>query len=224
MEERDLQKVNKQLEFKYCQIITKFKNISYIALALVLIGTVLLFTIIFAYKQPGLGICVFLIFNITRIVNGLINENLTQLKLKEVKIEESNEEIIIESIVSLYRFSFIVFATDIVACIYLIPFFSNFNYTIWEYYRFLPFLTTLSIFMIIILRIIAHICLKKNSMYQSAGTPLKFFSKRVIYLAAVLLIITFNIYIIMEILVQILAGFSILILSFYGILYLADNK
>lgn len=223
MEETDVQNIKKQTDFRYYEIITKFKNLSYFALALILTGAVLLFTILFAYLKPGLGICIFLLFIMAGILVELINGNLTWLNIIKLQREEQNKESAAQSFVNLYKYSFIVYTAAIIACIYLLPFFNNFNYTITEYYGFLPLFTTLSIFMVFLLRAISHIYLKNSEMYQLAGTPLYHFSRRAIYLPIILLIITFDMYIIKELLMQIIVSFPVLIFSFYGILYLTGH-
>ncbi|MGB8452662.1 MAG: hypothetical protein WCD89_10040 [Anaerocolumna sp.] len=223
MKETDVQKINKQTDFRYYEIITKFINLSYIALALILMGTVLLFTILFAYLKPGLGICIFLLFIMAGILVELINGNLTWLKITEIQMKEPTKKSTPGSLANLYKYSFIVYTTAIIACVYLLPFFTNFNYTKTEYYGVLPLVTTLSIFMGFLLRAISHIYMKNSEMYQIAGTPLYYFSKRAIYLPIVLLIVTFDTYIIKELLIQIIIGFPVLILNFCGILYLTGH-
>jgi hypothetical protein len=196
--------------------VINFKNISVIAIALSIIALVLNFACIFVYHKTGLGISIFVIFVIFSITIEIVNANKMVIKLKRIDSEEINIKILRE----LYQISFIVFAINITECVFIVPYFNNFNIKTVEYFGYIPIFLTYSMITISILRVISHLRLKNNSIYQYAEAPLNFFSRKFILVIVIFFIITFDIDILSAIIIPISIEYIILLPIFYGIVSL----
>lgn len=222
-DEKNLNREEKQIRLNYDKIVTRFKNISYVALVLTMIGIILLFTFVYEYKKIGSGISIFLISIILSIVMELINMNISILKLKENIKEYKIDEAFPFAFRCVYKISYMVFISITIMGISLIPFTNSNGCTLSEYYLLIPFLATLSIIMVYVLKIIAHTYFKKKNMHQLFENPFNSLSKNIIFIAIILMIYSLQQSdIILNMIPQILTIPFILIILFYVIIYLSE--
>ncbi len=102
--------------------ITRFKGISYLALLLVLIALIALFTISFSVYRPMIGFGVFLILLVISIFIELFQINLTGSTVKDSEITEMGEEVLTPLKLVMARYAFAVFAANVTAFIFSLPF------------------------------------------------------------------------------------------------------
>ncbi|TCT17039.1 transcriptional regulator with XRE-family HTH domain [Natranaerovirga pectinivora] len=146
-------KTEKQTKRLFDTTRTKFKNMSAIALALVLLGLISLFTIAYSTHRPIIGFGVFLVFALSSVILQVIHINLSHLTLNNNDLlQEFNEELPVLR-KQLNTYSFYVFFGNIVAVIFALPFIIvrdayNLNSVISmnSYFLLVPFLLLISFF------------------------------------------------------------------------------
>jgi hypothetical protein len=211
--------IDKENNLKTENEVMKFKNISIITIALSIIGLVLHFSCSFVYQKTGLGITIFIILVVLSVTIETININKTLIQLKGIDSAKIGE-VSLKLLRELYQISFIVFFMDVIGFIFIVPFFYNANITINEYLKFIPTLLVLLMITVYLLRVIAHLRLKNNSVYQYAEKPFNISSKKYIILLVIFFIITFDTVVFRAIIIPILIEYIVLISIFFCIVSL----
>lgn len=224
LKDKNIININKQNNVRYEKEVIRFENISVIAIALSIMALVLIFTIAFTYKKPGIGISSFIVFTLISTIVEIININLTVIRLKEIDFENVKKALRIKLLRRLYKISFIVIAINITESIFLIPFYGNDSITTSEFFNFTPVFITLTLINIYLLRAIAHFRLKSNRVYQIAGNPFIYFSKKYLVLILVFIIIAFDTNILLQIVPLYFMECLILLPLFYGIVSLLNYE
>jgi transcriptional regulator with XRE-family HTH domain len=173
-------KMEKQIKRIIDSNITRFKNISYIALALVAIGLICLFTIAYTFYRPAIAFGVFMMFIVGSILLEVIQNNITKTVIRDNEIMEDKEKLLLPLQIIKYKFTLAVFVTNMAAFILSLPIImlSDYNYMInmVSYFTLLPLL---SVVILIIGKILTYI-LKRNMLKDSIDALGNTFSNKLL--------------------------------------------
>lgn len=112
----------KQLKIMISKAITKFKNITYISLALTLFGLICLLTISYAFFKPVLAFGIFMIFVVGSVLIMIIHMNNTNSLLRDSDLLLDKEELIAPLIAVRNKYTNACFITNAIAFILSLPF------------------------------------------------------------------------------------------------------
>jgi len=113
---------DKQVRRMLNKSMTKFKNISYVAMGLTLLGLVSLFTVSFAIYRQGLAFGILLIMIVASIMLMFININNLNSSLEEAEILTDKKELTETLKIARNKYSYISFIGNAIAFIFALPF------------------------------------------------------------------------------------------------------
>jgi transcriptional regulator with XRE-family HTH domain len=114
-------KTDKRARWIIARNITRYKNMSFLSLALVFAGLVCMFTISYALYRPVLAFGIFLLLIIAGILLEIIQFNNTNMSIRDNDIFEDREELLKPLSNCRNRYTFLVIAADITAVIFSLP-------------------------------------------------------------------------------------------------------
>ena len=113
---------DKQVRRMLNKSMTKFKNISYVAMGLTLLGLVCLFTISYTFYRQGLAFGILLIMIVASIMLMFININNLNSSLEEAEILTDKKELTETLKIARNKYSYISFIGNAIAFIFALPF------------------------------------------------------------------------------------------------------
>lgn len=114
-------KTDKRARWIIARNITRYKNMSFLALALSFAGLVCMFTVSYALYRPVLAFGIFLLLIIAGILLEIIQINNTNMSIRDNDIFEDREELLKPLLNCRNRYTFLVIAADITAVIFSLP-------------------------------------------------------------------------------------------------------
>ncbi len=115
-------KIDLQIKRLIKSSLVNFKNISFIAMALVIVGMICM--LVFAYNSiwPSIGFGVLLIFMVISLILETVQKNLTNAALKDNDILADESQMLKDAYITIYKYTFIVFFMNAVAFVFALPF------------------------------------------------------------------------------------------------------